>query len=185
MSLIAPSDGATVQVPLIFVYGTVQPANAIVLVDGKRIPVLHGTFKQPYRLSRRLTRISLVAQAHGYVRQQMELHVGYQPRRHAVTPLSPPEGSNPGASYFGPGSGGGSYTGLEAGFVAACANSTGSVSFCQCAWRHIAKAGYGNEASLTSLAMNLRRSFLATGTITYPRAFRDAIFACASALQSG
>lgn len=202
VSLIAPSDGATVQVPLIFVYGTVQPANAVVLLDGKRIPVSHGTFRQPYRLSGKLTRIRLVARAHGYVHQRMDVRIAYKPRPRAGGGSAVASSgravsggaaaSKPGGTYYGPGSGGytgggsgnGSYTPVEASFVGGCTNQGGSVGGCQCVWRHLQAGGFANVSAWRSLILSWRRSFRASGTITYPAVFRSAIFSCASALQA-
>ena len=181
LSLIAPTDGATVQVPLIFVYGTVQPSNAAVFVEGRRVPVSNGTFRQPYRLHQKVTRIAIVARSRGYIRRAMEIRVGYRPA---------PAGSSTAASggaYSGSGSGGysGPGTGLEAEFVSSCEYGGGATGGCQCIWNHLKAGGFGNTASLRALALSWRRSFLANGTITFPPAFRHAMVDCGSALQSG
>jgi hypothetical protein len=79
LSLTAPVDGATVNVHGIVVLGTVRPKLAVVIMSGKRIRVINGTFKHPLVLRRRLTRIKVVARAAGYAGAATNISVRYAP----------------------------------------------------------------------------------------------------------
>ena len=76
LSLIAPTDGATVGVRDIVVTGTVSPAGATVRVLGSSVTVHHGTFTRSLRLAQDTTSIPVTATAAGYLsaRQQVTVH---------------------------------------------------------------------------------------------------------------
>ncbi len=66
LSLVAPTDGATVHVRSIVVFGHVTPADARVLVGGRWAAVRRGAFRLPMRLPLRVDRIGILAVAGGY-----------------------------------------------------------------------------------------------------------------------
>lgn len=66
LSLIAPTDGATVNVRTILVLGHVSPGNARVLVAGRWAAVRRGTFHLRLRLPLSINHIGILASANGY-----------------------------------------------------------------------------------------------------------------------
>jgi hypothetical protein len=62
VSLVAPTDGATVYVRSIVVLGHVTPAGARVLVGGRWATVRRGAFRMPMRLPLRINRIGILAE---------------------------------------------------------------------------------------------------------------------------
>jgi hypothetical protein len=67
LSLVAPTDGATVFVRQIVVFGHVNPSHARVLVAGRQATVHKGTFRVRMQLPRSVNRIGIVATANGYL----------------------------------------------------------------------------------------------------------------------
>jgi hypothetical protein len=80
VSLTAPVDGATVNVHRIVVLGTVRPKLAVVTVSGKRVRVINGTFRHPFVLRQRLTRIRVVASAAGLAGSATDISILYARR---------------------------------------------------------------------------------------------------------
>jgi hypothetical protein len=79
VSLIAPTDGATVAVATIDVLGTITPKNAILHVSGRRVRLKHGAFKTPILLRKGRTRIRIEARAKGFVGASVIVSVRYSP----------------------------------------------------------------------------------------------------------
>jgi hypothetical protein len=77
VSLVAPSQGATVGVRGIEVLGKVDPPTAIVFVDGRRARVVKGVFSRALRVRGKLRRIKVLASARGYIRTTVETTVFY------------------------------------------------------------------------------------------------------------
>ena len=70
VSIVAPSNGASVGERDIVLAGTVTPSNAKVLVSGVRVRVVRGSFKRALALPRNRARRSMaVAHARGYRRR--------------------------------------------------------------------------------------------------------------------
>lgn len=84
VSLLAPTDGASVKVHKIYVVGSVDPRDARVTIAGQRVRVLRGGFKRSLLLARRLTRIRIVASAPGYLQASTEVAVRYSPDGQAL-----------------------------------------------------------------------------------------------------
>lgn len=66
LSLVAPTDGATVYVRAIVVLGHVSPGDARVLVAGRTATVDRGTFRIRMQLPRHVNRIGILGSASGY-----------------------------------------------------------------------------------------------------------------------
>jgi glucodextranase-like protein len=66
VSLVAPTSGATVKVRTVVVLGRVNPADARVLVAGRRASVRHGVFRLRLRLPLAVNQIGILAFAKGY-----------------------------------------------------------------------------------------------------------------------
>ena len=66
LSLVAPTNGATVYVRTIVVLGHVNPSDARVLVAGRWASLHHGTFRLRMRLPLPVSHIAIVAAAKGY-----------------------------------------------------------------------------------------------------------------------
>ena len=66
LSLVAPTDGATVKVRTIVVLGHVSPGNARVLVAGRWARVRRGTFRVRMRLPLVVNHIGVLAAAQGF-----------------------------------------------------------------------------------------------------------------------
>ena len=77
LSLLAPTDGATISVRSIEVIGHVSPRNAIVSVSGHRVTVQRGAFRQPLTLSGSVSHITVAATASGYARSTVPITVHY------------------------------------------------------------------------------------------------------------
>lgn len=80
LTLATPTDGETFSVSRIYVSGSIDPANASLLVAGRPVGLEDGTFTQPISLRRGLTRITITAAAPGYVSVSTALSVRYEPR---------------------------------------------------------------------------------------------------------
>ncbi len=181
MSLTAPVDGAVVGVSRIYVAGTIAPTSARLRVSGKPVHIVDGAFKLPVSLPKGLTRIRIEATASGFAPAAMVVAVRYDPSS------SVQQGSSGGSS---PGTGSGSSGGTqaaaglspaaEAEAVNSCANGDQSkVAACKCAFDRLAKAGFNTQSSWAAVVANWRRSFLSSGTITFPPVMRQVIIACA------
>lgn len=175
LSMVAPTDGATIGTSNIEVLGNIQPKDAVVRVSGVKVRAVNGTFKRPMRLRRGVTRIKVVARARGYRGQTIWLKVrlGRHPAAGRSVLISTPNRTPAHHASSG------SYTGDEAGFVASCTSGGAPAAGCSCVYRQLVKRHFDTEAQWMSLVKQWRRSFLSNGTIAYPLAVRDAILACA------
>lgn len=169
LSLTAPTDGVTVDTNAIEVIGKVTPSVAEVTIAGHRVKVSHGTFKRPMTLTRPLNRIRVSARAKGFATSSMLVSIRYAAPKHVVHHAghqTRPESI------------------VETNFVSSCSDSpAGSTRTCTCLWNRLSAAGLASDRALESLAADWRRTFAATGTITYPAPFKDAILSCVK--QSG
>lgn len=190
LSLTAPVNGATVVVPRIVVFGTIEPKNARVTVAGKTVQVSDGAFRQSLSLKKRLTTIDVRASASGYVGSSTEVEVHYAPAPPARAVRHPQPGAGGGAraiaSVDATSGGGGQASGYrptstaERDFLTGCARTNAQVTGCECVYSQLVKAGFVSEARWEALLLSWRRSFLANGTIVYPSPVRNAILACAA-----
>jgi hypothetical protein len=168
VSLVAPTDGATVIVSQITVLGTITPASAALRVSGRRVVVRHGSFTTPISLRKGITHISISASARGFVGSSTVISVRYTPRRVTQQASS------------GAGTGGyGAANAAKAELIASC-SSDGNVSYCTCVVDRLFSAGFNTQAKWQAVVVNWRRTFLANGSISYPPVMRRAIVACAN-----
>jgi hypothetical protein len=79
VSISAPTDGATVGVRRIEIAGTVDPADAQVVIGGRRAPVSRGAFTQSIWLGASSQTITVNAQATGYTPAVTRTTVLYSP----------------------------------------------------------------------------------------------------------
>lgn len=95
LSVLAPTDGATVGVHRIDVTGRVAPAGAVVRVSGRRAHVVNGVFRRTILLRRGMTDIPIAATAPGYVTSTIGVSVRYSAgaRPHALRDPSTGVGS--------------------------------------------------------------------------------------------
>jgi hypothetical protein len=91
VSLTAPTAGSTIVVSQIRVIGTVAPALAVVVVDGRRVHVWSGNFAPAVDLRRGVNRVRIVARAAGYRSAVMDVAVRYRPAGNG--------GASPGRSF--------------------------------------------------------------------------------------
>lgn len=79
ISVLAPTNGATVSVRSIEVAGNVMPSDAHVLVAGRSVAVKNGGFRVPLQLAKPVTRFSVSAQAPGHASAIVAITVRYSP----------------------------------------------------------------------------------------------------------
>jgi Glucodextranase, domain B len=182
VTLTAPTDGATVEVSKIEVLGTITPASAVVRVSGKPVRVKRGAFEEPLVLRKGVTHIRIDASAKGFSNASMVVSVRYTPR--ASEPAAGPSSQAPSSTSDGGGQAAGDLSPAQkAEAVNSCANSSGgNTTLCLCIFDRLAKAGFNTQAQWETLAKNWRRSFLATGVITYPPVIKNAIVGCVKQL---
>ncbi len=77
LSVLAPTDGATVSVRSVEVIGNVSPRDAVVSVSGRPAVVQSGVFRVPLTLSEPFTRITVAATATGYTSSSTGITVHY------------------------------------------------------------------------------------------------------------
>lgn len=166
-------------VPRIEVLGTISPKDAVLRVFGKRVRVIHGAFEKPVSLRKGMTHITIDATANGFAASSRVISVRYVPTRR---PRSPGAGSSSQGTAVPPSSGGqaGSVLpGFEADAIAGCSNGA-NVTVCTCIFERMFKAGFDTKAKWQAVVDDWRRSYRATGTITYPPVMRNAIRTCAA-----
>jgi hypothetical protein len=71
----APTSGSEIAVASVKVFGTVTPANAIVVVGGKRARVADGSFTRWISVNRGVNRIKIAAKAPGYTPASVNVEV--------------------------------------------------------------------------------------------------------------
>lgn len=81
LSIVAPTDGATVGVSSIYALGSVRPASASVLLDGRPVHVSGGAFRGRVVLRRGLNHVQIVATAKGYAAADERVAVRSEPVR--------------------------------------------------------------------------------------------------------
>jgi hypothetical protein len=181
LSLTAPVDGATVGVTRIEVLGTIDPKSAVVVVNGRPVRVIAGSFRQSIVLHNRLTRIRIVASAHGFVRSTAVVSVHYNPRVLPAASPAPAAATRPvpvaPAATNLP-------TPAESDFMAGCTGRGASAGGCACMYEQMVRSGFNSLARWEALLAGWRRSFLTQGVIRYPAPLRNAILACVGALRT-
>ncbi len=90
LALTAPTEGATVSVNEVRVFGTVDPAGASVIVAGRHAHVSHGVFARWMVLRRGLSHIRVTATAAGYAPAKLDVAVRSSPQRSAKPPSAAP-----------------------------------------------------------------------------------------------
>ena len=75
LTVSAPASGSEVAVAKVRVFGRVVPANAVVVVGGKRAHVANGSFARWVSVRRGVNRIKIAAQAAGYTSASMNVEV--------------------------------------------------------------------------------------------------------------
>ena len=84
LSVTAPTDGATVIVSHVYVFGSVDPPNAAVVVSGRRTSVTDGQFNRNVVLHHGLNHISLVATSPGRLGARVTTAVRSETSGHQV-----------------------------------------------------------------------------------------------------
>lgn len=95
LSLIAPTDGATVFVRRIVVFGHVDPSQAQVLVAGRRATVHKGTFRVLMRLPRSVNHIGILATASGFRSATLATTVRFSRSRSISPPATASRSGSP------------------------------------------------------------------------------------------
>jgi hypothetical protein len=90
VSVIAPTDGATLSVRSVEVLGNVSPRDSVVVIDGRRASVENGVFRLPLALTGTVTRIRIDATAAGYMGARTVLTVDYRPQKGPGQTSAPP-----------------------------------------------------------------------------------------------
>jgi hypothetical protein len=80
LSVLAPSDGATVGVRNIVVAGTVSPATATVMVGGQPATVVDGSYRRTLQMTEPTQTIAITGQANGYTDGSASTTVQYSPQ---------------------------------------------------------------------------------------------------------
>jgi hypothetical protein len=186
VSITAPTDGATVVVPRIVLFGTVHPKSAAVEVSGTRVHVENGAFRRAVLLRRRLTHIKIVARAPGALASTTTLAVRYTPPRRRSRQSLRTDARSGSSLAPSPQS---SVTGLSSaevsprlasGFMTGCSSSGGTVSGCACIWSQLRRRGFGSVSQFEALVKQWRRSFASQGVIAFPPVVKSALLACAA-----
>jgi hypothetical protein len=179
VSLLAPTDGATVIQSHITVLGTIVPATAVLRVSGRRILVRHGSFSTPMFLRKGITRIRIKASASGFVPSSRVISVRYTPRK--APPRAAGGSTASGGSIAGGVSlvSGGIGSSIKAEMISSC-SSDGNGSYCTCIIDRMWNAGYNTLAKWQAVVVSWRQTFQANGTITYPPVMKQAIETCVS-----
>jgi Glucodextranase, domain B len=181
LALTAPTEDAEVTAADIKVFGTVDPANATVLVAGKHVRVEHGAFARWMALHKGLSHIKIVATAAGYVPDRMDIAVTSSPSApstHISTSAAPtasettpsPAPAAPAASHYQPT--------LRANFLRTCKAAAGDVAAadakCDCALAYV-------EARVPEATLAADERALLEGRATLPSWDREAGLACSAA----
>lgn len=153
VSLLAPTNGATVVVRRVFVTGSVEPAQSKVVVGHRHVPNHHGHFGVWLTLGRGLTHIHINATAGGYRTAALDVAV----RRTAPSPTTkrrPLERSAPRLAHLGVDA----WTpAARSAAVRGCMTSGGWESYCHCALRYLVATGSPRHMALSFQAARLRR----------------------------
>jgi hypothetical protein len=179
LALTAPTEGAEVTATHIKVFGTVDPANATVLVAGKRARVEHGAFARSMALHKGFSHIKIEARAAGYTSANLTVAVDSSPparHRPAPTNAAPSESEAltstanptppPAGSHYSPA--------VQAAFLRTCEAAAGGASAtdaCECALSHV-------EAAVSESTLRATELAVLRGEATLPQWMRDAGVAC-------
>lgn len=104
VSVIAPTDGATVSVRSLEVMGDVSPRDAVVSVSGRRASVANGEFRLSLALAGKVTHVTIVATARGYLTSTTPVTVRYAappPSQQDGGQSSPPAPAGPSVAFLG------------------------------------------------------------------------------------
>jgi hypothetical protein len=188
VSLLAPTDGATVIVPKIDVLGNVAPGNGVVFVAGRRVRVVNGLFKSAVHLRRGTTRIRVEARAGGYVRTVTWVKVRYRPVRGVRPPSSGGGTSASGLSValrlLGITSSGRQPTAVEVeqDYIRGCTDTGGPSGYCHCTYQQLVAQGYNTVPKFLALSVEVRDALIRGGPSQLPRPAKKAVVACISRL---
>lgn len=169
LTLTAPTDGASVQVRRIYVFGEVQPTDSTVRVGGRRVAVHGGVFREPLQLHGKVTHIRIIASAPGYSATELDSTVQFVP------PSPPPAGSSSSAGAASPNGLGlslpsGATGGTSAAtslrspqahqdFINGCTAGGSSSARCECVYRNV--LADSNLHTIGELTTFLRRTIAA------------------------
>jgi hypothetical protein len=192
LSLIAPSDGATVGVRGIVVLGRVDPPTAVVLVAGRRVRVVHGVFSRPLQVQGRSRRIAVSARASGYIGTTIETTVAYSPALHAALGHAARSAGNSSRALNAAAAvvvrqGSQSSTSLDtpanqSDFMSGCAASgRTSAAGCECLYRQIV-AQPELVPQLEALIQKVESTGAMPSADSIPASIRTAVLACAPEL---
>jgi hypothetical protein len=183
LALTAPTEGAEVDVRNIKVFGTVNPANATVLVAGKHVRVEHGVFAQWTALRKGLSHIKIMARAPGYQPANLSVAVTSSP---SARPSRASSGTSTGESTEGaaptsignptpPPAGSAYEPRVRTTFVRACELAAGEGSSaeaaCNCVLSHVEAVASQSTLQATELAID-------RGEATVPQWLRNAALGC-------
>ena len=175
LALTAPTAGVELSVSNVKVFGTVDPASAVVVVAGKHVHVAHGVFARWMTLRKGLSHIKVVATAAGYAPAKLDIAVRSSPsgptyRRNSA----PPSASEAIGTTLTP-------TGhrydprIQANLIRTCEAAAGGTAAaeasCECYLAHL--EARVSEATL----LTMERAFL-KGEAKLPSWLRDAAASC-------
>jgi hypothetical protein len=138
LALIAPTDGATVNVDRLLVTGSVEPANSKVKVGGRIVKSSHGRFGVWISLRRGLNRLHIDASARGLQPDRLNLAVrstntpSHSRHAHAAPQALPDVSSLHGGTWT---------ESIKVGWVNACVVGGGWQSYCECTLRYAMQVG--------------------------------------------
>jgi hypothetical protein len=170
LALTAPTQGATVAVSNIKVFGTVDPANATVVVAGRHVHVAHGVFGRWITLHKGLSHIEVAASASGYAPAKLNVAVRSSPR-------SPAHANREGGTVatVTPVAGHRYDPRLQANLLHTCEASAGGTAAaetaCEC---YLAQL----EARVSQDTLVAAERAIVKGEAKLPRWLRDAALAC-------
>jgi hypothetical protein len=178
LALTAPTDGASVTVRNLKVFGTVDPRSATVVVAGRRAHVAHGAFARWLVLRRGLSRIKIVATAAGYAPADLNITVRSSPSASATrasTRPAPSSRGNAAANSTPPPAGTHYSPAVQATYLRACNAAAGSTpaaaASCRCGLSYL-------EARVSQRTLEVTERAILNGQATVPQWMRDAALAC-------
>jgi hypothetical protein len=153
VSLIAPTDGATVIESRVYVTGSVQPTDSTVVIAGHASPNHRGHFGMWMPLRRGVSHIRVSARAPGYIATTTEVAVRSTPqppahKRNALEQSFPSIGRLRVSSWTPE---------VQSQATNSCVLHGGWQSYCECALRYAMAAGSPPQVANTTLAARSQR----------------------------
>ena len=154
LSLIAPTNGASVVASHLYVTGSVQPAAAKVVIDGRAVASHDGRFGEWISVRRGVSHIRVDAKAEGLAPDVEEVAVRSDPpaehrSRHEAAPQSLSSIAGLSSSTW--------TSTVRTEFVKACEAEGGWQSYCECALPYAMAAGVPRQLEESSLAARAQR----------------------------